>query len=411
MSAKSTKHVAILGGGLQGACLAVVLAARGIKVTIFDKNDALLTRAAIVNEGKIHLGYIYAGDRSLTTARMMQRGALSFAPFFARYLGVSPDSIQTSAPAHYVVHRQTQLSVAGVAQHLKATHDLAIEAAIGRERAYFGVDLSEPPRQLSAAECDLSFDPGSVLAAFSTPERAVQPTAIADFLRSHLDNSGMVEIRLQHTVRSVDLDGGRPAVVCYGPDGQQREAFDEIVNALWDGRIAIDAALGLHPQRPWLHRFKYGVRMTLPQQAALPPSATFLFGPFGEAVSFAGGSIFLTWYPTCMVAATTKLEPPNYPALPDEPLRSSVLTSTYECLSEMVLGLRDVPEECVRDAVVKGGVIVAWGSSDIEDPKSELHQRFEIGLTTVGRYHSLDPGKYTLAPYFAEVCAARILSM
>src|SRR6266404_6961460 len=57
---------------------------------------------------------------------------------------------------------------------------------------------------------------------------------------------------------------------------------------------------------------------------------------------------------------------------------------------------------------VKGGVIVAWGQSDICDPRSELHRRYEIGVTSAGRFHSADPGKLTMAPYFAEVWAERI---
>ena len=44
----------------------------------------------------------------------------------------------------------------------------------------------------------------------------------------------------------------------------------------------------------------------------------------------------------------------------------------------------------------------------IYDPASELHRRFEIGVTTEGNYHSVDPGKLTMAPYFAEICAERI---
>jgi 2-polyprenyl-6-methoxyphenol hydroxylase-like FAD-dependent oxidoreductase len=57
-------HVGILGGGLQGCCAALALADRRVRVTLFDKNPTLLSRAGIANEGKIHLGYMYAGDPS-----------------------------------------------------------------------------------------------------------------------------------------------------------------------------------------------------------------------------------------------------------------------------------------------------------------------------------------------------------
>src|SRR2546425_7382138 len=103
-------HVAVLGGGLQGCCTALALAQRGANVTLFDRNELLLSRAAVANEGKIHLGYMYAGDPTLSTARMMMRGALAFAPFFARQLGQSCDRMAVSMPAVYLVHNDSQQS-------------------------------------------------------------------------------------------------------------------------------------------------------------------------------------------------------------------------------------------------------------------------------------------------------------
>jgi hypothetical protein len=78
-------------------------------------------------------------------------------------------------------------------------------------------------------------------------------------------------------------------------------------------------------------------------------------------------------------------------------------------LSDIVPSLRDLDANELSDVCVKGGVIVAWGQTDIDDPQSELHRRFEIGVTSSGRFHSVDPGKLTMAPYFADVCADRIV--
>ena len=101
-------HVGVLGGGLQGCCVALALAAKGAKVVLFDRNEALLSRTAVANEGKIHLGYMYAADPTLSTARTMMKGALAFAPFFERHLDIPIDALATSAPAAYVVHRDSQ---------------------------------------------------------------------------------------------------------------------------------------------------------------------------------------------------------------------------------------------------------------------------------------------------------------
>jgi hypothetical protein len=58
---------------------------------------------------------------------------------------------------------------------------------------------------------------------------------------------------------------------------------------------------------------------------------------------------------------------------------------------------------------VVGGHIFAWGATDTDDASSELHQRHDIGIISVGNYHSIDTGKLSLTPYFAEICADRIL--
>jgi glycine/D-amino acid oxidase-like deaminating enzyme len=103
------------------------------------------------------------------------------------------------------------------------------------------------------------------------------------------------------------------------------------------------------------------------------------------------------------------LTPPEWPTYPSEPLRSQLLEGTLNAMSQFVLSLRDIKASELKDITVKGGVIVAWGQTDIYDPASELHRRFEIGITSKARFHSIDPGKLTMAPYFADVCTARIL--
>ena len=139
-------RVGILGGGLQGCCTALALAERSAQVTLFDKNDSLLSRAAVANEGKIHLGYMYAGDRTLSTAKTMMAGALSFAPFLERHLGQPVQSFSVSAPASYVVHRDSQQSSEDVSAYLRTVHALINEAAEGRTKAYFGKELRAPLR-------------------------------------------------------------------------------------------------------------------------------------------------------------------------------------------------------------------------------------------------------------------------
>jgi glycine/D-amino acid oxidase-like deaminating enzyme len=403
-------RVGVLGGGLQGCCVALSLAQRGIDVTLFDRNDKLLSRAAVANEGKIHLGYMYANDPSYSTARMMMRGALAFAPFFAQHLGLPYDSMTVSRPAAYVVHRDSQRTPDEVSHYIAAVHALIRDASGGRDDAYFGRDLSAQPRMWTTAQREAEFDPEVALATFATPEVAIDPVALAQLLRDRISADRRIDVRLNHEVLSVEDSDGLD-VSMHASGRVVRERFDHVVNALWEGRFAINEKLGLRPNRPWLHRLKYGVSFRLPAGAKLPPSATFVSGPFGEVVSYADGLTYLTWYPVCLQGISKDVTPPDWSTYPPEPLRSQLLEGTLQAMAQFVPSLRALKPQELKDVTVKGGVIVAWGQTDISDPASELHRRFEIGVTSTGRFHSIDPGKLTMAPYsriFARAASWRV---
>ena len=57
----------MLGAGLQGACIALELARRGAKVDLYERNEACVAEASAHNEGKVHLGFVYAFDQSFAT--------------------------------------------------------------------------------------------------------------------------------------------------------------------------------------------------------------------------------------------------------------------------------------------------------------------------------------------------------
>ena len=79
-------------------------------------------------------------------------------------------------------------------------------------------------------------------------------------------------------------------------------------------------------------------------------------------------------------------------------------------LSTIVPSVARLTADNVDRLRVKGGIIFAWGSSDIDDPTSMLHERANIGPKTFGRYHSIDTGKLTTAPLFGQMAADNILA-
>jgi hypothetical protein len=158
-----------------------------------------------------------------------------------------------------------------------------------------------------------------------------------------------------------------------------------------------------------LHRFKFGIRFRLPDDLHELPSTTVVHGPFGDTVRFDDGTAYLSWYPRCMTDRSSELSPPAWRRHLDAAAESELVASSFAAMADIVPALRSIDTRRLDGLRVKGGVIVAWGRTDIDDPSSELHQRFAIGITASDAYFTVDPGKLTNAPQFAEECAARIL--
>jgi glycine/D-amino acid oxidase-like deaminating enzyme len=404
------KSVAVLGGGLLGCSTALALAGRGARVVIYEQDPILMGRASRNNEGKIHLGYVYVGDGSLATARMMIGGRLSFGRFLDQRLALSFDDLNPSGPVAYPVHRDTQRSVGEVAHHFAAVHTLWREAAVGGPGARLGRDPGEPPRLWTAAERDREFDPEVVLAVFDTSEFAIDPFVLAERVRERVAAEPRIEVRLKRKVTAVE-DGDRGLyVVNRGEGATSRELYGEVVNALWDGRVGIDATHGAPSRGPWLHRFRYGIRLEPNGKTTQPlRSVTVIHGAFGGVVSYENGALYVNWYPACRLALSDGLAPPDLPLEAEDPLRTQIISRSFDVFRRLMPAVSGFEADCHARASVIGGVIFAVGSSDIDNPTSELHRRDAIGVASAGRYHSVDPGKLTLAPHFAEICAGRII--
>ena len=77
-------------------------------------------------------------------------------------------------------------------------------------------------------------------------------------------------------------------------------------------------------------------------------------------------------------------------------------------LGALILPLRELTDGMIESSTVAGGIIAAAGETDIDDPNSRLHMRIDVGVCSVDGYHSVDTGKYTLAPMYALEVADRI---
>jgi hypothetical protein len=383
------------------------LASAGIRVDLYDKNDRCVSQASAQNEGKIHLGYVYANDRTLRTARTMIKGAIAFSPLMRRWLGAAIDAVPVSAPFCYLIHADSLLGVEDVERHFRHAHEIALDESRGSEPEYFGSDYRVPPARIADAEADALFDRRTFKAAYRTQEVAVDPEALASAVRVRLAADPKITCVLHARVIGVRQGEAGLTITADIAGERARERYDHVVNTLADGRLAVDKTVGLEPERPWLYRVKHYVRLRASGLAPVP-STTIVLGPFGDIAAYGDGNFYLSWYPAGMRGMSSDLSPPAWPLVLDEPASREMRRAIVGGLARVVPALGGLSRDAVDCAVVKGGIIFAWGRTDIHDPASGLHERHAIGPVSRGRYHSVDTGKLTMAPLFGKAVADRI---
>src|SRR5688500_20318728 len=110
--------VAMFGAGIRGSCTALELADRGFQGVLFERNAEPMSEASLYNEGKLHLGFVYAADRSFRTAERMIRDAVRAMTLLERWVPRSVLRLLPCAPFDYGVHRETLIAVPDIAADL-----------------------------------------------------------------------------------------------------------------------------------------------------------------------------------------------------------------------------------------------------------------------------------------------------
>lgn len=408
---RRAQRVAILGAGCTGVCAALELAANGCAVDLYDENPLPISRAGWVNEGKIHLGILYAKDRSLRTAELMITGALNFASSLNRWIDFSPDTVTLSTPFYYGVHEGTMVDVDELRRHYERCRRLFEDTRQATGLSYLGLDEPWCMEELDRREVERLVSSEYFLAVFRTSERSVDPRTVAPLLRASLRCTPSINFIGDTRVSAVERNDAGALMVRAVREGiESVESYDHVANTLWHGRLEIDATLDLRPGRAWLYRYKLGNRIHVPLRRETPPSLTCVLGPFGDIVNFGDQGMYLSWYPSGMMATSLEVRPPAWDQEFSAARRLQVFRHGYR---EWLARCPDLAHIEFDDDDVdpSGGVIFAWGSTDVEDPQSELHSRYEIGIHSLGNYHSVNTGKYTLAPYMGLKTAERILGL
>ena len=372
-----------------------------------SKRDECLTQASLNNEGKVHLGFVYANDRTLETARLMSRGAFRFAPVLERWLQCRID-LKTSLPFHCVVHRESQVAPAVLEAFYGKVTAINNEHGAITGNHYLGQHRLSPMRRLSEAERQSLADPSLVSAVFKSSELAIDPAPLSKALRKRLADDPAITVHTGMRITAVTpLSDVVELSIAAGADHSVRR-FDHVINAAWEDLVYLDDTAGIPPRAQWNFRVKHYLRGRIVGAPAQCRSATIVLGPFGDVVQYPDGTVCLSWYPVGRRRWSQALRLDEDAMSLSESEKADVRQGIWNGLARLFPATLGRSDPAAANLQVEGGVILALGTTDVDHTDSQLHERSRVGPRSVGRYHSVDTGKWTMAPLFAETLAGQI---
>jgi hypothetical protein len=383
-----------------GSSLALRLARLGATVTLVDLESAPMAATSRWNEGKIHLGYLYGADPTLSTARHLLPGGLAFRRLMSELVADDLLEHATTRDDIYLVHEDSVVDVDALRGHFSAVSALVRSHpdAAGYFTDVTGADaVPLTRRELEGLASD------RIRGGFRVPERSVDTQWVADALTGAVATEPRVLFRGDTTVTSVEPSAGGLRVVGT-PDLD--ESFDAVVNALWAGRLEIDLTAGLVPDHTWSHRYRLCAFIRT-HHAVDVPSALVAVGPFGDVKNYNGREFYVSWYPTGLVAEGGDVTLPVPGALTGRE-REQFLADVRTGLGSCIPAIERI-FEAAAETTVAGGFVFARGRGSIGDPRSPLHRRDRFGVERAGSYFSVDTGKYSTAPWLAEQLAREIM--
>lgn len=388
-----SSRITIIGGGIQGSCLALALAKKGIRSTILERNSAPMLEASLRNEGKIHLGFVYSLDDKGKTRKLMLDGALSFAPLLESWCHEINWNELRSKTFNYAVMPDSIMNPSRTEESFSYLEKLLNECEYSRDN-YIGEPIDYFWRKLDDTESSPIVDNNKIKDLYQTQEVSVDPRIFAKLISNELKINPLIKVICNSNVENVS---GNDSFSLTVTSNNQLETLnsDIVINCAWEDKERLDRQIRLK-NKDLNYRIKHQILVKPKHSISNLQPTTLIQGPYGDIVPWNDGLVYISWYPECRTYFDSV--PPKI--LNDKDLAITVAKNSLSIMQEMF--------PCIKDANIissLAGVILAKGSSDVDNIHSKLHNRDAIGITQRKNWISIDTGKFTTAPLFADKAA------
>lgn len=206
----------VIGGGVFGCHTAYFLAERGLEVVLIEQDEALIQRASIVNQARLHAGYHY--PRAIATALASDHYLPRFREDFAH-------CIHSQFTHYYAIARRGSLTDAAQFQHFCAYLQLPCEA-VDRHPAFNYEQLE---------------------AVFAAQEDSFDPLLLAKHYRQLIQSHPRIKVLLQSRINQVLRDANTFRITVAERQSGKEMALETslVVNATYSSINTINQQFGL----------------------------------------------------------------------------------------------------------------------------------------------------------------------
>jgi len=392
------KKALVLGGGIQGCCIALMLRKHGYEVRLVDKSKDIFNRASLNQQGKIHLGFNWGMDTSLKTGKRLMLDALYFAPYLEYLLGKKIDwekfkSINYNA----LVAKDSLLSSDEIGTYFQKLQTIYQDYMKNEKLTYLG---KRPKTLFQKTSLPKQVNPDLFQACFITEEVALRTTGVKKIIKEKIQSEN-ISLCLNQCVTSAKRTHNGFMIETNSEDeGVQQLESDVVFNCLWEGQMPLDKEMGIQIEKGYNIRFRYGIIAKTPTPLQEFPSFTIIQGPYGDFVNYPqSNEAFFSWYPSSLKGMVVDQSmPPSWEEACEghisNTLRQSILNENFNNLHRVLPVLTEF-----EDPTIVGGIIVAKGYHGIHDPNSKLHERRDFPITQNDGYFSINTAKFTSAPH------------
>ncbi len=382
--------IIIMGGGIQGCCVALYFAKSGYKVCIIDKNNNLLSGASANHEGKIHLGFVYSNDKTFGTAEKMLVDALNFSKSIEYLIDekIDWDKLKSKkfiylVPKNSLV-KEKELDDFFELIQIKYTQLLNTD----KDLNYLG---KRPDKIYNKINIPDNFSSDFFECCYETEEYSINQTILNEKIIECIKKNN-VTIFLQNNIENVNKINNFFEIIT----DKGTYYSDKLINCLWDGKNKIDNCVIKTKTFDTNYRFKFGIISNKIDSLTNHNSITMVNGPFGDFVNF-NDYMYFSWYPYSMKGFLCSDKPPDNWSISnlikDEKLFLSSHTEIFNYIFQQKFNF-------INPKII-GGIIVAKGNKDIDDVNSTLHERNEQRIQVYDKYCTISTGKFTSAPFNA----------